>query len=311
MAGALLFSSPEDDPLAWSLALLALMPELEIRVSPDLGDPAEIEAALVWKAPAGELSRLSRLRLVISLAAGVDRLLEERALSPSIPIVRLGEAGMTETMNLYVLHAVLRHHSEIPAFERATRERRWDYRFPRRARESRVGVMGLGLLGGGAARCLAEQGFDVAGWSRSPKRIPGVSSFTGRDSLASFLARTDILVNLLPLTAATRGLLDRDLLYLLPRGARLVSCGRGETVVEADLLRALEEGQIAGATLDVFAEEPLPAEHPFWAMEGVLITPHCASAAIPEIAAKSVVENIRRLRAGKPLLHRVDRRRGY
>ncbi len=310
MAGALLFSSPEDDPEAWSRALLALAPGLRIRVSPDLGDAKEIEVALVWKPPEGELSRLSGLRLLVSLGAGVDRLLEDPGLPAEVPVVRLGEAGMAERMNLYVAHAVLRHHREIPAFERAQRERRWDYRFPRRARESRVGVMGLGTLGGAAAQFLAGLGFAVAGWSRSPKRIFGVSCFHGPEDLHPFLARSDILVVLLPLTAETRGIVGRDLLYRLPRGAKLVSCGRGPTIVEEDLVEALGSGQIAEATLDVFAEEPLPPDHPFWGMEQVLVTPHVASFAVPEIAARDVVENIRRLGAGEPLLHRVDRTRG-
>ena len=311
MAGVLLFSSPEDDPLRWSRALLALAPALEIRVSPALGNPAEIEVALVWKPPAGELSRLSNLRLVISLGAGVDRLLEDPEFPPGIPIVRLGEAGMAETMNLYVAHAVLRHHREIVRFETAQRERRWDFALPRPAQESRIGVMGLGTLGGAAARFLASLGFRVAGWSRSPKSIPGVSCCHGADALPPFLAGSDILVVLLPLTPETRGLLGRDLLYRLPRGAKLVSCGRGPTIVEEDLVEALNSGQIAEATLDVFATEPLPADHPFWGMEQVLMTPHVASFAIPEIAARDVVENIRRLHAGEPLLHLVERDRGY
>lgn len=311
MAGALLFSSPEDDPLLWSRALLALAPDLEIRVSPELGDPAEIEAALVWKPPGGELARLPNLRLVISLAVGVDSLLEDPGLSAEIPIVRMGEAGMTATMNLYVAHAVLRHHQGIVGFARAQRARRWEYAFPYPATESRVGVMGLGVLGRAAARFVAGLGFPVAGWSRSPKSIPGVSSFYGPQGLAPFLAATDILVVLLPLTAGTRALVGREIFDRLPRGAKLVSCGRGPTIVEEDLLKALRSGQIAEATLDVFAAEPLPSDHPFWGMEQVLITPHCASSAQPEIAAREVVENIRRLRSGEPLLHRVDRGRGY
>jgi glyoxylate/hydroxypyruvate reductase A len=325
MARALLFSSPEDDPVAWSRALRALMPGLEIRVSPNLGDPADIEVALVWKPPEGELARLPNLRLVASLAVGVDQLLAERGLDPHIPIVRLGEAGMAEMMNLYVAHAVLRHHRDIPAFERAQRQRRWEYRPPRRAQDCRVGVMGLGMLGRAVARFLAGLGFSVAGWSRSRKRIPGAVCFHGRDGLDLFLARSDILVVLLPLTAETRGLLNRDLFSRLPQGAKLVSCGRGATIVEADLIEALRSGRIAEATLDVFASEPLPADHPFWGMEQVLITPHVAAYAVPEIAvlleklavfaeevaARTVAENIRRLEAGEPLLYRVDRDRGY
>lgn len=311
MAGALLFSSRDDDPVDWSRALLARMPELEIRVSPELGDPAEIETALVWKPPEGELARLPNLRLVISLAAGVDPLLDDKSLSPGIPIVRLGESGMAPMMCQYVAHAILRLHRRIQFFERAQRGRRWDYMLPPAADGSRVGVMGLGSLGLPAAQTVAALGFPVAGWARSAKSIPGIECYHGPDGLAPFLARTDILVTLLPLTAATRGLIDRKLLHTLPRGARLVSCGRGQTLVEADLVAALRDGQIAEAVIDVFEKEPLAPDHPFWAMEQVLVTPHIATAPVPDLASAGVAENIRRLRAGEPLLYLVDRGRGY
>jgi glyoxylate/hydroxypyruvate reductase A len=311
MAGALLFSSRDDDPVDWSRALRARMPELEIRVSPELGDPAEIETVLVWKPPAGELGRLSNLRLVISLAAGVDWLLEDKSLSPAIPIARLGESGMAPMMSQYVAHAVLRLHRHMQFFERAQRARRWDYRLPPAAAGSRVGVMGLGSLGLPAAQILTALGFPVAGWARSAKSIPGIECFHGEGGLAPFLARTDILVVLLPLTAATRGLVGREVLYRLPRGAKLVSCGRGATLVEADLIATLRDGQIAEAVLDVFENEPLAPDHPFWTMEQVLVTPHIATAPVPDIASAGVVENIRRLRAGEPLLYLVDKERGY
>ena len=311
MAGALLFSSRDDDPVDWSRALKARLPELDIRISPELGDPAEIETALVWKPPAGELGRLPNLRLVVSLAAGVDPLLEDRSLAPAVPIVRLGESGMQPMMCQYVAHAVLRLHRRIEFFERAQREQRWDYALPPAADASRVGVMGLGSLGLPVARTLAGLGFRVAGWARTEKSIAGIECFHGAAGLAPFLAGTDILVSLLPLTAATRGLLDRRALYMLPRGARLVSCGRGQTLVEADVIAALQEGQIAAAVIDVFDKEPLATDHPFWAMPQVLVTPHIATAPVPDLASAGVVENIRRLRAGQPLLYLVDRDRGY
>ncbi|HVC51988.1 MAG TPA: NAD(P)-dependent oxidoreductase [Stellaceae bacterium] len=171
--------------------------------------------------------------------------------------------------------------------------------------------MGLGLLGGTAARTLSGLGFSVAGWARSPRAIDGVECFHGADGLAPFLARTDILVVLLPLTRDTRHIVGRDALYALPRGARLVNCGRGGTVDEDALLAALNDGQISEATLDVFEREPLPSDHPFWGMDNVLVLPHTGSIAIPEVSAKDVVENIRRIRTGQPLLNVVDRAKGY
>jgi len=295
MAGALLFSSKLDDPVAWSAALKAAMPELDVRVSPELGDLADIETALVWKAPPGELASLPNLKLITNLGAGVDPILADPTIPPHIPVARLGDEVMAQMMAQFVTQ----------------RNRRWHYALPTASYDCRVGVMGIGLLGGAAARMLAGIGFPVAGWGRSPRTIEGVETYHGAAGLAPFLARTDILVCLLPLTRETRHIVGRDVLYGLPRGAKLINCGRGGTVDETALLEALRDGQIGEATIDVFEEEPLPAEHPFWGMENVLVLPHIASIAVPEIAARDVVENIRRLRAGEKLLNIVDRARGY
>ena len=311
MAGALLFSSRLDDPVAWSAALKAAMPELDVRVSPDLGDPADIETALVWKAPPGELASLPNLKLITNLGAGVDPILADATIPRHIPVARLGDAVMAQMMAQFVTFAVLRHYRGIARYEQQQRERRWDYVLPRASYEVPVGVMGIGMLGGAAARMLASIGFPVAGWGRSPRAIDGVETFHGAAGLAPFLARSEILVCLLPLTSETRHIVGRDALYRLPRGAKLVNCGRGGTVDEAALLTALEDGQIAEATLDVFESEPLPPEHPFWTMDQVLVVPHIGSIAVPEVAARDVVENIRRLRAGQSLLNIVDRARGY
>jgi glyoxylate/hydroxypyruvate reductase A len=218
---------------------------------------------------------------------------------------------MAQMMSQFVTFAALRHYRGIARYERQQRERRWEYVLPRAAYEVPVGVMGIGMLGGAAARMLAGIGFPVAGWGRAPRTIEGVETFHGAAGLAPFLARTEILVVLLPLTGETRHIVDRDALYRLPRGAKLINCGRGGTVDEAALLAALDDGQIAEATLDVFETEPLPANHPFWTMGQVLVVPHIGSIAVPEVAARDVIENIRRLRAGKPLLNIVDRVRGY
>ena len=311
MAGALLFSSRLDDPLAWSQALAALMPDLDIRVSPALGNPAEIETALVWRPPAGEMAALPNLKLIINLGAGVDPLLADPTIPPHIPVARLGDAPMAQMMSQFVSFAVLRHHRDIARYERQHRAAHWHYELPLPSYQRRVGVMGLGLLGGTAARTLAGLGFAVAGWARSPHTIDGVECHHGAAGLGAFLARTDILVVLLPLTPETRHIVGREALYHLPRGAKLVNCGRGGTVDEVALLAAIRDGQIAEATLDVFETEPLPADHPFWGMEQVLVLPHTGSIAIPEISSRDVVENIRRLRAGEPLLNIVERGRGY
>jgi glyoxylate/hydroxypyruvate reductase A len=311
MAGALLFSSRLDDPVAWSKALKTEMPELHVRISPDLGNLADIETALVWKAPPGELASLPNLKLITNLGAGVDPILADATIPAHIPVARLGDEVMAQMMAQFVTLAVLRHYRGIARYEKQQREHRWEYVLPRASYEVPVGIMGIGMLGGAAARMVSSIGFPVAGWGRSSRTIDGVETFHGPGELAPFLARTEILVCLLPLTRATRHIVNRDVLYQLPRGAKLVNCGRGGTVDEAALLAALEDGQIAEATLDVFETEPLPPTHPFWRMDQVLVVPHIGSIAVPEIAARDVVENIRRLRTGQPLLNIVDRARGY
>jgi glyoxylate/hydroxypyruvate reductase A len=211
----------------------------------------------------------------------------------------------------YVLLHVLRYHREQPALDAQQRARQWRIIASPAASHRRVGIMGLGAMGGEAARHLLAVGFDVASWTRSARSMPGVAAFHGADGLAPFLARTEILVCLLPLTPETRGILDRDLFRRLPRGAYLINAGRGGHQVEADILSALDEGQLAGATLDVFSTEPLPADSPFWVHPKVTVTPHNASITNPRSAVRHVVESIRRIRAGEPLRNVVDPAVGY
>lgn len=307
---ALMFLSPEDPPEAWRRELLARMPELDFRIWPEVGDPAEIEVALVWRPPPGELARYPNLKAILSLAAGIDALLEDPEL-PDVPLARLVDPSLTRTMSEYVLLAVLRHHREFDRFEREQRARRWAFSFPPQASQRRVGVMGLGVLGAAAAGTLADHGFPVSGWSRTPKAIQNVTSYAGRSELHTFLHRSDVLVCLLPLTAGTRGILDADVFASLPHGACVVNVARGEHLIEHDLIEALDSGHLAGATLDVFRTEPLPENSPLWAHPKVLITPHVASFATAASAADGVVANVRRALAGEPLEHAVDRAEGY
>jgi glyoxylate/hydroxypyruvate reductase A len=307
---ALMFLSPDDPAEAWRKALLRRMPELDVRIWPEVGDPAEIEIALVWRPPPGELARYPNLRAILSLGAGVDGLLAQPDL-PDVPIARMVDPSLTRTMSEYVLLAVLRHHRGFDRFDRAQRAARWEFALPSPPADRRVGVMGQGVLGQDAARRLAAHGFPVAGWSRTPKQVPEVESFAGADQLEGFLARSDVLVCLLPATAATRGILGADNFARLPRGAFVVNAARGDHLVEQDLIAALDAGHLAGATLDVFTQEPLPASHPLWRHPKVLITPHVASYCWPESAAEGVVEDVRRVLAGELPRHVVDRKRGY
>ncbi|MEP9378739.1 glyoxylate/hydroxypyruvate reductase A [Aquabacter sp. CN5-332] len=311
MGDVLLFHSGQDSAHVWVDALKAQMPDLEIRITPDIGDPADIRYALVWRPPADFFGQFPNLALIANLGAGVDGLLARTDLPAGIPITRVSDPDMSRMMASFVLFAVLRHARDIPTFERAQREGRWHYVPPRTADEISVGILGLGQLGATAARELLRQGFKVKGWSRSPKDIEGVECAAGLDALPTFLGGCEILVVMLPLTGETRHLLDAARLACLPKGAKLINVARGPIVDEPALVAALQAGHIAEATLDVFEKEPLPAESPLWKMDNVLITPHLASVAIPKSAAAQIADNIRRVRAGEPVEHRVDPSRGY
>lgn len=308
---AVLFNNPSDDPRRWRDALLALDPALDLRIWPDTGRLEEIEFVLAWLPEPGDLRRYPNLKAVFWLGAGVDGILADEALPPDLPIVRLADRGLTVSMTEYVLLHVLRYHRRVPELEAQQRARQWrplDYPLPWKRR---VGIMGLGALGGDAAAKLVMLGFDTAGWSRSRKRLEGVACFAGQSELAPFLARSEILVCLLPLTPATAGILDARCFAALPRGAFLVNAARGGHLVAEDLLAALDSGQIAHATLDVFTPEPLPPEHPFWTHPRITVTPHTASLTHAETAAPVLIEGMRAIREGRPVANLVDRRRGY
>ncbi|MDH3659506.1 MAG: glyoxylate/hydroxypyruvate reductase A [Alphaproteobacteria bacterium] len=308
---ALLFLSEADPIEQWRDALLAEMPDLDFRIWPDqVGDPDDIDVALVWRPPAGVLARYPNLKAILSLGAGIDALIEDGTL-PDLPLARMVDPSLTHTMADYVLSSVLRHHRRFDLFEREQRVGRWTFVFPKATNQRTVGIMGLGVLGATAACRLRDQGFAVRGWSRSAKQIEGVACFQGRDQLPSFLAATEILVCLLPLTPDTFGILNAELFAALPEEACLINVGRGGHLVEDDLIDALDRGRLGAATLDVFETEPLPKTSPLWRHEKILITPHVASYCVPETAAAGVIDNIKRARAGEPLNHQVDRRQGY
>jgi glyoxylate/hydroxypyruvate reductase A len=273
--------------------------------------PADIDLALVWLPPPGLLASLPNLKAILSLGAGVDSMLNDPTLPTNLPLCRLVDPSLTATMSEYVLLHTLKYHRMQDLFARDQRERRWQLRLPKAPVNTRVGILGLGVLGSDAARVLGKYGFSLRGWSRSQKELDGVTCFAGSEQLGAFLAETDILVCLLPLTDETQGILNRSLFEQLPSGARLIHVGRGAQLVEADLLEALEDGRLAGATVDVFVKEPLPEDHPFWRHPAIDITPHAASYSEPSVGAEVIADNIRRFFDGRPLRHVVDRARGY
>jgi len=307
---ALIFYSPFNPAKLWEAELKKHVPDLDFRRWDAPGDPAEVDMALCWKPPPGSLAKFPNLKVIFSLAAGIDHLLSDPDL-PDVPIVRMAEPSLTAGVAEYILLHVLRHHKDQRRFEDQQKVRVWQEHFAPPARTRRVGIMGLGVIGGEAARMLTAVGFDVAGWSRTPKQVDGVASFHGADRLDDFLARTDILVCILPKTPQTSGILNADLFAKLPRGASLINAGRGDQLVEADLLAALDSGHISEATLDVFCTEPLPEDHPFWSHPKITVTPHSAGDPFADSAAATVAANILRFRRGETLPHLFDRTAGY
>jgi glyoxylate/hydroxypyruvate reductase len=307
----LLFYSTVDSAARWRAQLERLTGELDIRVWPEIGDPADIDYALVWRPEPGLLAALPNLKLILSLGAGVDHLLGDPQLPRHLPIVRLVDPHMTAAMSEYVTLQVLRLHRGDLDYRAQQQAKEWRELDQKNAADRRVGILGFGELGQDAARQLRALGFDVAGWSRSEKTAAGIACHAGAAGLPRLLACSEILVCLLPLTAETEGILNARTLTLLPRGAALVNAARGAHLVEEDLLAALASGQLSGAVLDVFHEEPLPAGHPFWHHPRIVVTPHVAAFTNPQTAAPIILDNIRRFEAGRPLLNRVDPARGY
>lgn len=310
MTSTLVFYSQYDSFEEWRALLAPLLPGVHICQDQDVTDPDSVHYALAWKPPQGFFARFRHLRLLVNLGAGVDSLVGRDDL-PAVPITRVSDPDMGRMMASYVLFAVLRYARDIPAFERAQRERRWHYLHPRLPSSIRVGVLGLGELGAYAAQELARQGFDVRGWSRSEKHLDNVACSAGLASLDGFLANCDILVVMLPLTPYTQGLLSAERLALLPEGSCFINVSRGAVVDQQALTAALASGRISEATLDVFDREPLPPQDPLWGLGNVLITPHMASIAIPATAAAQIAGNIQRLARGEAVLHQVDPGRGY
>ncbi|ALM84099.1 glyoxylate/hydroxypyruvate reductase A [Bordetella sp. N] len=285
------------------------VPSLRYSVWPD---PAclDAEVAVCWNTPPGLYQRMTRLRLVHSIAAGVDNILPGAA-AARLPVCRVVDDDMTRGMVEYVSWAVLYFHRAFDLALRQQKSRSWIRPALRHPADCHVGIMGLGSLGRTVAGVLQRQGYRVSGWARSAHVIDGVRTHAGPASLPEFLSDTEILVNLLPLTEDTRGILNSGLFAQLPTGAALVGCGRGEHLVVDDLLAALEAGRLRGAVLDVFPEEPLNVQSPLWDRPDVVVTPHMATMASPHAVVQQVAENIRRLQQGEALRNVVDSHRGY
>jgi glyoxylate/hydroxypyruvate reductase len=293
----------------WARLLQAALPKHSVVT--DLEAGRDSLYAVVGKPPPGALSQLPALKVVFSVNAGVEALLESGEVPPSIPIVRMVDEGLAEGMLEWVLATTLAWHRNLFLYRAAQVAGYWAPQPEALARDRSLTVLGGGHLGGRAARILAQVGFKTTVWSRTPKDIPGVRSLAGLEKLSAAVKGCDMLVNLLPLTSATENILDYKLLVQIAPGGVLINAGRGRHVVDADVIALLDRGHLRATVLDVFREEPLPTTHPFWSHPNVYLTPHVAAPTHPSIATSAIAENVVAYEASGPLRNVVDIERGY
>ncbi|WHZ13121.1 MAG: D-3-phosphoglycerate dehydrogenase [Burkholderiaceae bacterium] len=304
----LLFCCADTHAEPWLELLRAALPQARVSVWQP-GAPAA-DYAVVWFPPQRFMAEQPGLRAIFNIGAGVDALMK-LDLPAAARVVRLDDAGMSVQMAEYVCHAVIRHYRELDAYAAAVAQGEWAFRRPLPRADFPVGIMGLGVLGQRVARSLAGFEFPLTGWSRTSHEIPGMRCFAGEAQLHAFLAATRVLVCLLPLTPETEGILCRDTLSLLRPGGYLINVARGGHLVEEDLIPLIAGGQLAGATLDVFRTEPLPAEHPFWRHPAITITPHMSARTLRAETVAQIASKIEALERGEAIAGVVDRQVGY
>jgi glyoxylate/hydroxypyruvate reductase A len=302
------YYSVDQDQKSWIPGLQAALPGAEVGLWSPGAPPADY--AVVWKPPQQLLDEQTTLQALFNTGAGVDALMQLQ-LPPTLPVIRLDDAGMSVQMAEYVCHAVIRHFREFDRYEADTRAGKWSFRKPHSRLDYPVGILGLGALGNRVARAVAQFDFPVNGWSRTPKTVPGVQCFAGDTALDAFLAASRIVVCLLPLTPETRDILDAQRLACVRPGGYVINVARGAHVVDADLLAALDSGHLAGATLDVFRTEPLPKDHPFWRHEKIIVTPHTSARTLRSESIAQIAGKIAALQRGEPVAGMVDPSRGY
>ena len=308
-------SLPEDAEACWLELLRAGLPGAQVnpRLWDSPVDPATPAADYVvaYGKCATLFDEQRSPKAIFTLSAGVRHLLTLPNIPRDVPIIRLEDAGMAEQMIRYVVSAALRVVQHQDVYARQQREARWEQHDPRSPASMKAGVMGLGVIGAQVARALAAKGFAVRGYARSAKEVSGIAVFAGESSLDAFLDDLDFLVCVLPATPATDGILNRRTLSRLANGAHVVNIGRGAALVEEDLIALLDSGKIGGATLDVFRKEPLPADHPFWRLPEIVVTPHVSGLTVPDAAIAQIADKIMRLERGEPVSGVVAIERGY
>lgn len=295
----------------WVRDFAELLPDAKVEVWQEGASIAPCDYAVLWLPPEGLLADLAHVKAIFLTGAGADAILKYGDALPPVPIIRLGDAGMAIQMAEYVSHYVLRYFRRFDEYEKQARASTWAPLPQHRKEDFSVGVMGMGVLGMRTIEALKPFGFPVRGWSRTAKQVDGVECFSGAEGLDDFMRGTRVLVCMLPLTPGTSNLLDRARLSKLPQGAYLINVARGAHVAEPDLLALVRSGHIAGATLDVFRNEPLPAPHPFWDEPRITITPHISALTIRTESIRQMVGKIRALENGQAVADVVDRSRGY
>jgi glyoxylate/hydroxypyruvate reductase A len=301
-----------EDMEVWSNGLQKAMPEIDIKVYPDDGDVNEVEFAVVWKHPRGILKKYPNLKAILSLGAGVDHIISDPDLPEGLPIIRLVDKKLTHEMCLHALHWVLHFHSDQYLYRSQQLKRQWIQQSSIQTEDRTIGIMGLGNIGRSIGELLVTQSFNVIGWGANQKSsLTDIKYYYGQDQLSDFLGRTNILINVLPLTSDTTNIITKKELSLLPKDSFIINIGRGGIINEDDLLTLLDEGHIKAAALDVFAQEPLPENNSLWNHPSVYITPHIAGQSNPNSAGQTISENIYRIQKGELPYPIYSRANGY
>ena len=302
--------STSRDPKQWSASLKEKNNDLDIQIYPDVKRPENVEFAISWKHPEGLYTNFPNLKVIASMGAGVNHILKDEQLPKGVKVTRIVDDQLTKDMSQFVLLQCLAVSRNLFTHLKDKSSKSWNPRAYQTPPKTNVGIMGYGVLGQEAGKVLKANGFNVIGYANTSKLVDGIQVY-GSDQQDEFLEQTQILVCLLPVTSSTKGVLNFELFQKLKDEAYLINVARGEHLLEADLIKAIDTGKLKGASLDVFQEEPLPDSHPFWEHENIQITPHVASMTDPESVANQLLENYRRMKKGEALLNEVDVVKGY
>ena len=308
---AILIISPETNNDSWIRSFKRIDSNIDIRNYPNEGNPDDIELAFVRNHPKGILNKYKNLKCICSKGAGVDHIFKDPDLPHNVPITKIVDNDLTNSMKEYVLTMILNYKRHIHTYLKQNQSNDWKVYVPLQKKDLVIGVMGLGNLGDACATLLVDHNFEVRGWSRTEKNIINVSTFFGSNQLNTFLEGVNILVCLLPLTDDTKNILNKDLFSKLSKDSYVINVARGDHLVENDLIKFIDSGHLSGACLDVFREEPLPKPHKFWKHPKIIITPHISSLTNPKTAALQVYENYKYALDGKPFINVVDKILGY